>query len=231
MPSITAQPDSAQESHARSPSPSLPAPPIPDAPGPRAQALINAFEKALDTTLRRCNYDNFAACFPTPAQNRGETLHQFHKEFVGRLEGFCKENFEQLLSDRSVIPSLNDLHRLIEEARMRKEAAEAKAEAQGKAVEVPIAPHTLPPSALVSSHMAPFLNAQHDAFSAQLQELQVSNVTLLQDIERQRAEMLHLLSSLEDVIGDLQQSADEMKQEDVQVLAGEVRNIEMELRG
>lgn len=75
---------------ARSLSPSLPVPPIPDAPGPRAQALINAFEKALDNTLRRCNYENFAACFPTPAQYRGETLDQFWREFVGRLEGFCK---------------------------------------------------------------------------------------------------------------------------------------------
>jgi hypothetical protein len=74
----------------RSPSPSLPAPPVPDAPGPRAQALINAFDKALENTLARCNYTNFAACFPTPATYRSETLDMFWREFVGKLESFCK---------------------------------------------------------------------------------------------------------------------------------------------
>lgn len=114
---------------------------------------------------------------------------------------------------------------------MRKEAAEAEAEAQGKSVEAPIAPHTLPPSALVSTHLAPFLNAQNDTLSTQLSEVHSTNIGLLQEIEGQRAEMHNLISSLENVVGDLEQSAAMMKQEEVQSLIGDVRGIEMELRG
>jgi kinetochore protein NNF1 len=142
-----------------------------------------------------------------------------------------QENFEQLLSDRSIIPSLNDLHRLVEDAKVRKQVPEAEAEAQGEAVEVPIAPHTLPPSALVSSHLAPFLATQNEALSAQLQEVHTSNASLMQEVEGQRAEMQHLLSTLECVVGDLEQGADLMRKSEVQSLVQEVRNIEMELRG
>lgn len=88
MPARTISPVMASEATAPA-SPSS-KPPIADAPGPRAQALCNAFEKALDNTLRRCSYENFAACFPTPAEYRSETLDAFWRDFVGRLDAFCK---------------------------------------------------------------------------------------------------------------------------------------------
>ena len=83
----------------------------------------------------------------------------------------------------------------------------------------------------MSSHLAPFLAAQNDALSGQLQELHASNSSLIHDIEGQRAEMQHLLSALECVVGDLEQSADMMRKDEVRSLVPDVRSIDMELRG
>lgn len=58
-------------------------------PGARATALQQAFAKALEATLNKCSYANFASCFPTPAQYRPQTLEMFHKDFTGRLSEVC----------------------------------------------------------------------------------------------------------------------------------------------
>jgi kinetochore protein NNF1 len=88
-----AAPISEPTATAASPPPSpLPAPPEDSTPGARAIALQNAFAKALEATLNKCSYDNFAACFPTPAQYRPQTLEMFHKDFTGRLSEVCSVN-------------------------------------------------------------------------------------------------------------------------------------------
>jgi hypothetical protein len=73
----------------RSPSPPGP-PPQDSAPGIRATALQKTFDGALKATLNKCSYDNFAACFPTTASYRPETLESFWKDFTGRLGQVCK---------------------------------------------------------------------------------------------------------------------------------------------
>lgn len=135
------------------------------------------------------------------------------------------------MADRAVIPSLNELHRLIEDAKSRKLEAETIAQAEGRPVEVPVAPHTLGPDALYASHMAPFLVTQQRAINAQLADLQQANLDVVQDIERQRAEMRSLLGGLEGVVADLEKSSEMMKGGHVQGLVGEIRAVDMELRG
>lgn len=68
-------------------------------PGPRATALQSAFNKALEATLARCTYENFAECFPTPAKGAPDTLRAFWRDFMGRLEEVCKVG---VLSRRSL---------------------------------------------------------------------------------------------------------------------------------
>lgn len=114
---------------------------------------------------------------------------------------------------------------------MRKQAAQTEADATSRPLDVPVAPHTLSPEELLSSHLAPFLSIQHDNIMAQLAEVQATNQSLADEIQAQRAELQRLIGGLADVVGDLERSAEIMRQEEVQGLVEEVRNIEAELRG
>jgi kinetochore protein NNF1 len=51
----------------------------------RATTFVELFDRALDATLKKISYENFAACFPTTAQYRPETLKKFWQDFVDRL--------------------------------------------------------------------------------------------------------------------------------------------------
>lgn len=234
----------------RSPSPAGP-PPQESAPGPRARHLQKTFDGALKATLSKCSYENFASCFPTTALYRPETLQGFWKDFTGRLGQVCKvsappinsrfhcanmftdpaiqSEFETILSDRSVIPSLNSLDRLINEAKARRTEAEAKTP-DGKAVP-PIPPHTLPAADLLNAHLSPFLIDQQTALSGALSMIQSNNETLVATITSQRVEMENLVAGLEAVVRDLEKSAEMLQSDDVQGLSGDVRMIEAELAG
>ncbi len=119
----------------RSPSP-VAAPPIATTPGPRAAKLIKLYNDAISHTLKTCNYDNFAACFPTTAKNEPNALQGLHKDFSDRLESHCKSEFEAIMRERNVVASLNDLDRLIEDARRRR--ARAEEDSSGGAVKAPL---------------------------------------------------------------------------------------------
>lgn len=118
----------------RSPSP-VPPPPVAAAPGPRATALQRLYADAITHVLKTCSYDNFATCFPTPAKEVPDSLKHLHEQFTDRLGASMRMNFEQILAERNVVTSLNELDRLVEEAKKRK--AKAQEEAQGQAVPTP----------------------------------------------------------------------------------------------
>jgi kinetochore protein NNF1 len=140
-----------------------------------------------------------------------------------------QSEFETILSDRSVVPSLNSLDRLINEAKARKSAAETSAP-DSNAIP-PIPPHTLPASDLVNAHLSPFLIDQQTALSGALTTIQASNETLVATITSQRAEMEALVAGLEAVVRDLEKSSEMLQGDDVQGLSGDVRMIEEELAG
>lgn len=119
----------------RSPSPAPP-PPVATAPGPRATALQKLYADAIAHVLKTCSYSNFASCFPTPAKEVPDSMRHLHEQFTTRLGDVMKMNFEQILTERNVVPSLNELDALIEDAKKRK--AKAEEEAYGKSVQAPI---------------------------------------------------------------------------------------------
>lgn len=51
-------------------------------------------------------------------------MKRLHADFVEKLHRTCKHNFDLILRDRQVVASLNDLDRLVDDARKRKAAAE-----------------------------------------------------------------------------------------------------------
>lgn len=107
---------------AASPSPPPPAP-IPQTPGLRASRLNQIFDQALARTLRANSYQNFASCFPTPARHVPASLEGVWRQLNAKLEANAKAEFEDIVEERDAVPHLNELDRLVGDAKARKEQA------------------------------------------------------------------------------------------------------------
>lgn len=59
-------------------------------PGHRASALQNIFNEALVHTLKTISYENFAACFPTPARACPDSLRAVWQQMIGRFEELAR---------------------------------------------------------------------------------------------------------------------------------------------
>lgn len=107
---------------AASPSPPPPAR-APQTPGPRASRLNQIFDQALARTLRANSYQNFASCFPTPARHVPASLEGVWRQLNAKLEANAKAEFEDIIDERDAVPHLNELDRLVSDAKARKEQA------------------------------------------------------------------------------------------------------------
>lgn len=108
------------------PSPPPPAP-VPLTPGPRASRLQQIFSEALTRTLRANSYANFSACFPTPASRVPHSLESVWRQLNAKLEESARAEFDDVVRERDVVRRLNELDRLVGEARLRKENGEGNA--------------------------------------------------------------------------------------------------------
>lgn len=104
----------------RSPSPP-PLPPVAQTPGPRAAQFQKLFGDALNHTIRTCSYSKFSACFPTPAKYASQTLNSIWQQITTKVEASAKKEFDDIMVERDVVAGLNELERLVGEARSRKE--------------------------------------------------------------------------------------------------------------
>lgn len=116
---------------AASPSPPPPAP-ISQSPGPRASRLNQVFEQALARTLRANSYANFAGCFPTPARHVPASLEGVWRQLNAKLEANAKAEFDDIVAERDAVPHLNELDRLVGDARARKEKEQEGENAEGQ---------------------------------------------------------------------------------------------------
>jgi len=76
----------------------------------------------------------------------------------------------------------------------------------------------------------PFLEQQATEMNTKLSETQTSNTELLSTVTAQRAEIEALIRGLENVIQDLEISAQVMAQDDVQGLSKEIKELETEMK-
>lgn len=105
-----------------------PAPPAPVAvtPGPRASRFQDIYHKALRATVKANSYENFAACFPTPARHVPASLASVHRQLNAKLEEGATAEFNEVLKEREVVKGLNELDRLVGDARRRKNDGESE---------------------------------------------------------------------------------------------------------
>lgn len=89
-------------------------------PGPRASRLQQVFGQALARTLRANSYANFSSCFPTPARHVPASLESVWRQLNAKLEESANAEFEEIIAEREAVKHLNELDRLVGEARTRK---------------------------------------------------------------------------------------------------------------
>jgi kinetochore protein NNF1 len=76
----------------------------------------------------------------------------------------------------------------------------------------------------------PFLEQQATEMDTKLSQTQASNTELLSTVTAQRTEIEALVRGLENVIQDLEVSAQVMAQDDVQGLSKEIKELETEMK-
>ncbi|EGD90741.1 hypothetical protein H112_02207 [Trichophyton rubrum D6] len=213
----------AQQIEPQGPSPSPPpAAPVPLTPGPRASRLQQVFSQALLHTIRTNSYANFSACFPTPAKHVPRSLESVWRQLNAKLEESARAEFDDILHERKVVRGLNELDRLVGEAKLRRENGEG-------ANSVPA--HTLTAKELYQAHLAPILAKAQSSLETQTQEVQKKNTELASRIESQRQEIQQLLATLEAVVGDIQgavKSMDEFDEDNI--LRKEAEQMDEEIR-
>lgn len=106
--------------HDRTPSPPPP-PPIPLTPGPRATKFSALFSSALTKTLSTVSLSKFSACFPTPARHCPHILASVHSQIIQGVEERARREFDEILKERDVVAGLNELERLVAEAKGRRQ--------------------------------------------------------------------------------------------------------------
>ncbi|KAL4747587.1 hypothetical protein BDW72DRAFT_196593 [Aspergillus terricola var. indicus] len=189
----------------QSPSPP-PQPPIAQTPGPRVTRLQEIYALALTRTLRANSYANFAACFPTPAKHVPASLENVWRQLNAKLEESAKAEFEEILAERDAIAQLNELDRLVGEARARRDGAAAAGE-NGNGDKERVPPHTLPPDVLFRAHLTPQLEKTKAVLDEKIQATETENLELAQQVQAQRAEIERLLAGLETVVADVEGAA------------------------
>ncbi|KAK2009812.1 Nnf1-domain-containing protein [Colletotrichum eremochloae] len=204
-------------------SPPLPQKHIPVTPGPRATRFTQLYDLALQRTLQKVSYDNFASCFPTIAAHAPNTLRNVQKQMVDYLEERCNKDFQSILVDRDVIRKLNDFENLVSDAERRRQES-------GDSAEEPIPPHLLSPDEILAAHLAPRLASQQSHLNARLQNTQASNESLFATIQSQRAEIDALLTQLESHVADID-GANAMLVDVAPELAAEARASEAQMSG
>ncbi|OQE80920.1 hypothetical protein PENNAL_c0043G11357 [Penicillium nalgiovense] len=186
---------------AASPSPPPPAP-ISQTPGPRASRLSQVFEQALARTLRANSYANFAGCFPTPARHVPASLEGVWRQLNAKLEANAKAEFDDIIAERDAVAHLNELDRLVGDARTRKEREGENAERQER-----IVAHTLGAEDLYKAHLTPYLQEAQSTLNTRLEATHAENAELAQTVQAQRLEIERLLSHLGLVVSDIEGAA------------------------
>jgi len=179
----------------------------------------------LARTLRANSYQNFASCFPTPARHVPASLESVWRQLNAKLEESAKAEFTEILTEREAVQHLNELDRLIGEARARRESDRENGNGEATRVAYVLllllypfsgyvsdisakdSPHTLGAEDLYKAHLTPYLQKVQATLNDKLEATHAQNAELAQTVQTQRVEIEQLLSQLESVVGDLEGAA------------------------
>ena len=190
-------------SRSPSPAPAAPQTNTNSASSHRYAALQRLYKDALRSALSVNSYENFAACFPTPAKYCAPALQGVWKQLNNRLSEECLKDFEKICEEREIERGLATWEELIEDAKIRK----AQAEEQGTQAANGTPLHLLGAQELYTAHLTPTLVKAEKELQVKLDGAQTANAEMMRKIEEQRAEMQNLVAQLERMVEDVEGAA------------------------
>lgn len=132
------------------------------------------------------------------------------------IESRSRREFEEIMQERDVVRGLNELDRLVGEAKARREGGEeapALAYVESAAsvkfglkqmLMSPVRMHEIPPQQLYLAHLAPYLEETQTKLESEMLQLQADHETLVRGIQAQEEEVERMVSGLEAMIKDLE---------------------------
>ncbi|KAJ3175267.1 hypothetical protein HDU87_006349 [Geranomyces variabilis] len=177
--------------------------------GPRAHKLRQVFDAALTACLKACSYERLAQAFPRIARDNPEALRSARDQLVAFIREAIKEEFEDINADRDVIPSLNQIDRIIAAAHLKlKEDFKAgrnngtQTKAAGTAQQECLHFRVTAEQA-VTAHAVQAKRREAERLKAQLAEMQEANRVARSRIAADRAVAAEMQSEIQVLIADL----------------------------
>ncbi|KAI8578876.1 hypothetical protein K450DRAFT_244921 [Umbelopsis ramanniana AG] len=166
--------------------------------GKRAKKLNMLFEKYIERIIQSVSYAKFAICFSELDEQQHEALVMAHQQVCEYLEKSIREDFHSILVERQLIEKLNELDKLVEEAK-RNNTAEARRSGAGVVVE---------PEQALRARSVPLKQAEIERLRKQHAELQGQNQDLMKSIVNQRDQLAGLCNNVSQSLGQFEQAVE-----------------------
>ncbi|OZJ06940.1 hypothetical protein BZG36_00110 [Bifiguratus adelaidae] len=174
--------------------------------GPRAKKLRQILAKSVDMTLQNVSYDKLAQCFPQLHRDAPESLKAAHEQVNLFLMSTIEEEFETIIRTRELMGRLNELDRLIEEAKA------------GSARNGAYNPDKVTPEASVRSQMVPLKRMELQRLRNELFRTEAENKDLMKEVKQRKeeaSEATKVLKTLTDDFDKAVQIATQIRMQDI----------------
>ncbi|KAJ3172026.1 hypothetical protein HDU88_006838 [Geranomyces variabilis] len=176
--------------------------------GPRAHKLRQVFDAALTACLKACSYERLAQAFPRIARDNPEALRSAREQLVAFIREAIKEEFEDINADRDVMPSLNQIDRIIAAAHLKlkedfKAGRNNGAKALGASEQEECLHFRVSAEQAVTTHAVQAKRREVERLKAQLAEMQEANHMARSRIAADRGVAAEMQSEIQAMIADL----------------------------
>ncbi|KAI9286222.1 Nnf1-domain-containing protein [Umbelopsis sp. AD052] len=167
--------------------------------GKRATKLNMLFEKYVERIIQSVSYAKFAICFSELDEQQHEALVMAHQQVCEYLEKSIREDFHSIVAERQLVEKLNELDKLVEEAKRSSNTVEAKRSGAGIVIE---------PEQALRARSIPLKQAELERLRKQHAELQGQNQHLMKSIVNQRDQLAGLCNNVSQSLGQFEQAVE-----------------------
>ncbi|KAJ3160918.1 hypothetical protein HDU86_008280 [Geranomyces michiganensis] len=178
--------------------------------GPRARKLRQVFDAALAACFKACSYERLAQAFPRIARDNPEALRSARDQLVEFIRESIKEEFEDINEDRDVMPSLNQIDRIIAAAHRKlkedfkaERGGGAKTNTTGFSEQEECLHFRVTAEQAVTAHAVHAKRLEAARLKAQLAEMQEANRTLRDCIAADRSVAAGIQAEIQTLIAGL----------------------------
>ncbi|KAG2179431.1 hypothetical protein INT44_006277 [Umbelopsis vinacea] len=158
--------------------------------GKRATKLNMLFEKYVERIIQSVSELD---------EQQHEALVMAHQQVCEYLEKSIREDFHSIVAERQLVEKLNELDKLVEEAKRSSNTVEAKRSGAGIVIE---------PEQALRARSIPLKQAELERLRKQHAELQGQNQHLMKSIVNQRDQLAGLCNNVSQSLGQFEQAVE-----------------------